>query len=225
LAALPEWSEDLGLCFGQKVAEVQSTLPARPEDSNEVAVAENDFPERRRQLREVVVNEQQRKAEAPCSRERCFEPATERRSVKQMEELVGGQEVLSLSPKARIRRLEEELCYEAPENLHLFFGRARALAKKHHQDLPVIEDSAKIEEVVGPKHEPDVLWKEQPVEPAEQGVFRHLRDSRPGAEKEVPYRRIRTAARKDAAHQLVLKKDWSLDETQACLHEENQQVP
>src|SRR2546425_1888685 len=88
LAALPELSEDLGLCLGQKVAEVQSTLPARPEDSNEVAVAENDFPERRPQLREVVVNEQQRKAEAPCSRERCFEPATQRRSVKQMEELV-----------------------------------------------------------------------------------------------------------------------------------------
>ena len=202
-----------------------STLPARAEDSDEVAVAENDFPEGRRQLREVVVNEQQRKAEAPCSRERCFEPATERRSVKQMEELVGGQEVLSLSPKARIRRLEEELCYEAPENLHLFFGRARALAKKHHQDLPVIEDSAKIEEVVGPKHEPDVLWKEQPVEPAEQSVFRHLRDSRPGAEKEVLDCRIGATACQHSADEFVLKDFWGLHEAQASLREENQQVP
>ena len=131
LAALPELSEDLGLCFGQKVAEVQSTLPARPEDSNEVAVAENDFPERRRQLREVVVNEQQRKAEAPCSRERCFEPATERRSVKQMEEFVKGKKVISLAPPARVHRLKQGLHDQTPEHLDLFFRHAWPLTEKN----------------------------------------------------------------------------------------------
>ena len=59
----------------------------------------------------------------------------------------------------RVDRLEEELQEKASQDFDLFFGNARTFSEKHEKWITAFECPAKIDQIIGAEHQPDILGK------------------------------------------------------------------
>src|SRR5262249_53274914 len=101
---------------------------------------------------------------------------------QEMEELVTDElEGPALTVATRIYTLEERLEEQTPDKLYLLLGNARALAEEDEEEMPAIKDLSKVEHVVGPEHEPEVLGKKQRLDAREDRILGGVGNRRKGA--------------------------------------------